>query len=130
VVRHAVPGHAVRLSGARQSQAHSALPAAWLPPLPGPARLLPFALFNRPAILRPSELDPQVLTIARTRDLFLNRSPLVSLPRSLRYQGERGFALMSQRWRALQHVMVSLGAIGDIAKAALVLLQFEHKMIS
>ena len=53
-----------------------------------------------------------------------------ALLRSLRYQGERGFALMSQRWRALQHVMVSPGAIGDIAKAALVLLQFEHKMIS
>jgi hypothetical protein len=30
-----------------------------------------------------------------------------ALLRSLRYQGERGFALMSQRWRALQHVMVS-----------------------
>ena len=46
------------------------------------------------------------------------------------YQGERGFALMSQRWRVLQHVMVSPGTIGDIAKAALVLVQFEHKMIS
>jgi hypothetical protein len=53
-----------------------------------------------------------------------------ALLRSLRYQGERGFALMSQRWRALQHVMVSPGTIGDIAKAALVLVQFEHKMIS
>jgi hypothetical protein len=48
----------------------------------------------------------------------------------LRYQGERGFALMSQPWRVLQHVMVSPGTIGDIAKAALVLVQFEHKMIS
>jgi hypothetical protein len=53
-----------------------------------------------------------------------------TLLRSLRYQGERGFALMSQRWRVLQHVMVSPGTIGDIAKAALVLVQFEHKMIS
>jgi DDE superfamily endonuclease len=53
-----------------------------------------------------------------------------ALLRSLRYQGERGFALMSQRWRALQHVMVSPTTIGDIAKAALVLVQFEHKMIS
>jgi len=50
-----------------------------------------------------------------------------ALLRSLRYQGERGFALMSQRWRVLQHVMVSPGTIGDIAKAALVLVQFEHK---
>ena len=48
----------------------------------------------------------------------------------MRYQGERGFALMSQRWRALQHVMVSPTTIGDIAKSVLVLVQFEHKMIS
>ena len=27
-----------------------------------------------------------------------------ALLRSLRYQGERGFALTKQRWRALQHV--------------------------
>ena len=53
-----------------------------------------------------------------------------ALLRSLRCQGERGFALMSQRWRALQHVMVSPSAIGDIAKSVLVLVQFEHKMIS
>ena len=52
-----------------------------------------------------------------------------ALMRSLRCQDERGFALMSQRWRALQRVMVS-PTIGDIAKAVLVLVQFEHKMIS
>ena len=52
-----------------------------------------------------------------------------ALLRSMRYQGERGFALMSQRWRALQHVMVSPTTIGDIAKSVLVLVQFEHKMI-
>jgi len=53
-----------------------------------------------------------------------------ALLRSLRYQGERGFALMSQRRRTLQRVTLSPGVIGDIAKAALVLVQFEHKMIS
>jgi hypothetical protein len=53
-----------------------------------------------------------------------------ALLRSLRYQGERGFALMSQRWRTLQRVMLSPCKIGDITKAALVLVQFEHKMIS
>jgi DDE superfamily endonuclease len=37
------------------------------------------------------ELDPDT----KTRNALL---------RSLRYQGERGFALMSQRWRALQRV--------------------------
>jgi hypothetical protein len=53
-----------------------------------------------------------------------------ALLRSLRYQGERGFALMSQRWRALQHVMVSPTAIGDLTRSMLVLVQFEHKMIT
>jgi hypothetical protein len=53
-----------------------------------------------------------------------------ALLRSLRYQGERGFALMSQRWRAPQHVMVSPGTISDLAKSVLVLVQFERKIIS
>ena len=53
-----------------------------------------------------------------------------ALLRSLRYQGERGFALMSQRWSAIRHVSVSPTTIGDIAKSVLVLTQFEHKMIS
>ena len=53
-----------------------------------------------------------------------------ALLRSLRYQGERGFALISQRWRAIQHVSLSPAAIGDTVKSALVLTQFEHKMIS
>jgi hypothetical protein len=53
-----------------------------------------------------------------------------ALLRSLRYQGERGFALMSQRWRALQRVTLSPTTIGDIARSALVLVQFEHKMIT
>jgi len=53
-----------------------------------------------------------------------------ALLRSLRYQGERGFALMKQRWRAMQHVSVSPTTIGDIARSVLVLVQFEHKMIT
>jgi len=63
------------------------------------------------------ELDPDT----KTRNALL---------RSLRYQGERGFALMSQRWRAIQHVSLSPTTIGDIVKSALVLTQFEHKMIT
>jgi len=63
-------------------------------------------------------------------ELDINTKTRNALLRSLRYQGERGIALMSQRWRALQHVMVSPTTIGDIAKAVLVLVQFEHKMIS
>jgi hypothetical protein len=66
----------------------------------------------------------------RRGELDINTRTRNALLRSLRYQGERGFALMSQRWRALQHVMVSPSTIGDIAKSVLVLVQFEHKMIS
>ncbi|WP_433469318.1 transposase family protein [Spirillospora sp. CA-128828] len=53
----------------------------------------------------------------RTRDLPL---------RALRCQGERGFALLTQRWRVLQHITASPSKIGDIANAALVLTHFEH----
>jgi hypothetical protein len=63
-------------------------------------------------------------------ELDINTKTRNALLRSLRYQGERGFALMSQRWRVMQRVMVSPTTIGDIAKSVLVLTQFEHKMIS
>jgi hypothetical protein len=66
----------------------------------------------------------------RHGELDINTRTRNALLRSLRYQGERGFALMSQRWRAIQHVSVSPTTIGDIAKAALVLTLFEHKMIN
>jgi DDE superfamily endonuclease len=52
------------------------------------------------------------------------------LLRALRCLGERGFALLSQRWRTLQHVTISPSRIGDLAKAALVLTHFEHGMIT
>ena len=60
-------------------------------------------------------------------ELDINTKTRNALLRSLRYQGERGFALMSQRWRVMQRVMVSPTTIGDIAKSVLVLVQFEHK---
>ena len=49
-----------------------------------------------------------------------------AIQRSLRCLGERGFALLNQRWRTLQHITASPGKIGDIARAALVLTHFEH----
>ena len=63
-------------------------------------------------------------------ELDINTKTRNALLRSLRYQGERGFALMSRRWRALQHVMLSPATTGDIAKSVLVLTQFEDKTIS
>jgi DDE superfamily endonuclease len=66
----------------------------------------------------------------RAGELDIDTKTRNALLRSLRYQGERGFAPMSQRWRTMQHVMVSPTTIGDTAKSVLVLVQFEHKMIS
>ena len=41
-------------------------------------------------------------------DLDIDTKTRNALLRSLRYQGERGFALMKQRWRAIQYVSVSM----------------------
>jgi hypothetical protein len=58
---------------------------------------------------------------ARTRNMLLS---------SARCLGERGFALLSQRWKTLQHVTASPSEIGPIARAALVLVLFEHKQLT
>lgn len=47
----------------------------------------------------------------------------------LRGPGERGFALLTQRRRTLQHLTTSPRRIGDIAAAALTLTHYEHGMI-
>jgi hypothetical protein len=50
-----------------------------------------------------------------------------ALLRGLRSLGERGFALLTQRWRTLQHITASPRKIGSIIQAALVLTQLEHR---
>jgi hypothetical protein len=50
--------------------------------------------------------------------------------RGLRCLGERGFALLVGRRKILRHVKISPSRITDLARAALVLTQFEHKMIA
>jgi hypothetical protein len=60
-----------------------------------------------------SELDIDT----RTRNALL---------RSLRCLCERGFAILTQRWRVLQHITLSPSRIGKIMEAALVLTHFEH----
>jgi hypothetical protein len=66
--------------------------------------------------------DGQVLDIdTRTYNMLL---------RALRCLGERGFALLTQRWRTLRHITASPSKIGDIARAALVLTHFEHGYIT
>jgi hypothetical protein len=53
-----------------------------------------------------------------------------NLLRAIRALGERGFALLVQRWKTLQHVTMSPTRIGTLARAALALVHFEHKIIS
>jgi hypothetical protein len=53
-----------------------------------------------------------------------------ALLRDLRCRGERGFALLTQRWAALQHITASPSRTTEITRAALVLTQYEHKYIS
>lgn len=71
-------------------------------------------------VKRPKK-TPELDISARTRN---------ELVRSLRCMGERGFALLTQRWRTLRLVTMSPGKTGETARAALVLTLFEHKMIS
>jgi hypothetical protein len=59
-------------------------------------------------------------------ELDVNTRTRNAIQRSLRCLGERGFALLNQRWRTLQHITASPSKIGDIARAALVLTHFEH----
>ena len=49
-----------------------------------------------------------------------------TLLRSTRCLGERAFALLTGRWRALQRVTVSPRRIGELAQAALVLARIEN----
>jgi hypothetical protein len=56
----------------------------------------------------------------------IDRRACNALLRGLRCLGERGFALLTGRWRALRHITASPRKIGDITKAALVLTHFEH----
>lgn len=56
----------------------------------------------------------------RTRNLLL---------RGLRARGERGFALLTRRWAALQHITASPSRVTEITRAALVLTHWEHKYL-
>jgi hypothetical protein len=60
------------------------------------------------------------------RELDVGTRTANALLRSLRSLGERAFALLTQRWRTLQHITASPSRITRITKAALVLLHYEH----
>lgn len=60
------------------------------------------------------------------QSLALDNQAYNTLLRSTRCLGERGFALLTGRWRALQRVTVSPRRIGELAQAALVLTRIEN----
>lgn len=51
-----------------------------------------------------------------------------ALHRATRATGERGFALLTTRWRALQRITTSPSKIRQIVTGALVLTRFEHQL--
>lgn len=63
-------------------------------------------------------------------ELSVDNRTYNALLRALRCLGERGFALLTERWTTLQHITLSPGRIGDIARAALVLTHSEHGKIT
>jgi hypothetical protein len=63
------------------------------------------------------------------RELDIGTRTRNAIQRSLRCLGERGFALLTGRWRTLQRITASPSKIGDIARAALVLTHFEYGYI-
>jgi hypothetical protein len=63
-------------------------------------------------------------------ELAVDNRAYNALLRALRSLGERGFALLTQRWTTLQHITLSPGRIGDLVRAALVLTHFEYGRIS
>jgi hypothetical protein len=67
---------------------------------------------------------------AGNQDLDIGTRTRNALLRDLRCRGERGFALLTQRWAALQHITADPNRTTEITRAALVLTQFEHKYIN
>jgi hypothetical protein len=58
--------------------------------------------------------------------LALDNQAYNTLLRGTRCLGERGFALLTGRWRALQRITVSPSRIGELTQAALVLTRIEN----
>lgn len=67
---------------------------------------------------------------AGNQELDLGARTRNALLRELRCRGERGFALLTLRWAALQHITADPDRITEITRATIVLTQYEHKYIS
>jgi hypothetical protein len=59
--------------------------------------------------------------------LTTNQHTHNQLLRSLRAPGERGFALLTSRWKALRHTTASPSRTGQHVRAALALTHYEHR---
>ena len=58
--------------------------------------------------------------------LAIDHQAYNTLHRGLRALGERGFALLTGRWRALNHITASPSKVGDIVAAARMLTHYEQ----
>jgi hypothetical protein len=67
---------------------------------------------------------------AGNQQLSIDNRTRNTLLRGLRFQGERGFALLTRRWTTLQHTTASPRELTRIVRATLVLTQFEHKYLN
>src|SRR3954469_14674056 len=66
---------------------------------------------------------------ADDRPLAVNNRAHNLLLRSMRCLGERGFAILTGRWRTLRHTTASPRRLGDIVAAALHLTHFEYRYL-
>ena len=116
----ALPGHVNDLAAARETAFPELRPLAGQMPVLADGGYEPAGHGIHTPLRKPAgvkELD--IATQARN-----------ALIRSVRCKGERGFALLTQRWKTLQHITASPEKITTIARAALVLVLFEHKMLT
>ncbi len=63
------------------------------------------------------------------KPLAITNRSVNRLLRGLRWQGERGFAILVGRWKTLRHTTASPRRIGDIVAAALHLTHFEYRYL-
>ena len=63
------------------------------------------------------------------RRLAVDNRTYNAVLRSLRCRGERGFAILTGRWRTLRHSTASPRRTGDTVRAALHLSHFEYRYL-
>ena len=106
-----------------------------LRPHPRPATLYPAAAAGLPALADPGYdgagigIHVPVKQPADGRTLISIPVPATRCCAPFAAWENAGFALVTGRWRTLQHITASPGKIGDIARAALVLTHFEYGYI-